>query len=153
MNCPQGDSPEPDAKEESSLSRRNAVAGTALVAVGGVLVLAGCSSEKSHGSVEDIVASKAQELIHLDQIPKGKGVVIAHANVVLIRDEADGVTGFSALCTHKGCVVAEVTDKSINCPCHGSRFDVKTGKTIAGPAKKPLPSVAVHVSNGIVMKG
>ena len=44
-------------------------------------------------------------------------------------------------CTHMGCMLADGTLKEVNvtCPCHGSTFDVKTGKVIKGPAKKPEP--------------
>ena len=39
---------------------------------------------------------------------------------------------------------------TINCPCHGSQFDVKTGAVVAGPAKAPLPVVSVVVKGDSV---
>lgn len=54
----------------------------------------------------------------------------------------------SNVCTHLGCPVAfEASDDKFHCPCHGSVFDA-SGKNIAGPAPKPLPSFATKVENG-----
>ena len=40
---------------------------------------------------------------------------------------------FSAVCTHQGCLVASVSDGTINCDCHGSKFSIETGDAEAGP--------------------
>jgi len=48
----------------------------------------------------------------------------------------------SAKCTHLGCTVGQNVDEQgrILCPCHMSRFNIKTGSPAAGsPAKTPLP--------------
>lgn len=33
----------------------------------------------------------------------------------------------------------------VQCPWHGSRFDVKSGNVVGGPAKKPVKQYKVHV--------
>jgi Rieske Fe-S protein len=38
----------------------------------------------------------------------------------------------------------------IECPWHGSKFDVKTGAVISGPAQKPEPTFQVKVENSAV---
>jgi len=48
----------------------------------------------------------------------------------------------SAKCTHLGCTVGQNADPQgqILCPCHLSKFNIKTGAPVLGsPAKSPLP--------------
>jgi nitrite reductase/ring-hydroxylating ferredoxin subunit len=42
-------------------------------------------------------------------------------------------------CTHSGCKLSngKLNGQIVQCPCHGSRFNVKTGEVIGGPATKP----------------
>ncbi|HUH40430.1 MAG TPA: FAD-dependent oxidoreductase [Castellaniella sp.] len=58
--------------------------------------------------------------------------------VAAYRDEAHVLHTVSATCTHMGCLVGwNQTDRSWDCPCHGSRFDVD-GAVLHGPATTPL---------------
>ncbi|MGD1929779.1 MAG: FAD-dependent oxidoreductase [Leptolyngbyaceae cyanobacterium] len=58
--------------------------------------------------------------------------------VAAYRDEAGELHQVSAVCPHLGCIVAwNAAEKSWDCPCHGSRFDVE-GQILHGPAVKPL---------------
>lgn len=70
----------------------------------------------------------------------GREVVAAY------RDEAGGLHSVSGRCTHLGCVVAfNDAERSWDCPCHGSRFDVD-GAVLHGPAVEPLREVTVSES-------
>ena len=61
--------------------------------------------------------------------------------VAAYRDDYGRLYAVSASCTHMGCVVGwNATDRSWDCPCHGSRFGVD-GSVIHGPAKSPLKPV------------
>jgi glycine/D-amino acid oxidase-like deaminating enzyme/nitrite reductase/ring-hydroxylating ferredoxin subunit len=56
------------------------------------------------------------------------------------RDENGRLFLVSAECTHLKCMVAwNKSEKSWDCPCHGSRFTY-TGKVINGPANEDLPA-------------
>jgi Rieske Fe-S protein len=54
------------------------------------------------------------------------------------RDEAGGLHAVSLRCTHLGCLLRfNAAERSWDCPCHGSRFDVD-GRVLEGPAVQPL---------------
>lgn len=57
------------------------------------------------------------------------------------RDDAGQVHAVEAACTHLGCIVGfNDAERTWECPCHGSRFDVD-GTVLQGPALKPLPRI------------
>jgi Rieske Fe-S protein len=75
-----------------------------------------------------------------DAIPRGEGRLIrAHGKVLAVyRDDAGETHVRSAVCTHLGCIVRwNDAERSWDCPCHGSRFDVD-GAVLNGPATAPL---------------
>lgn len=76
----------------------------------------------------------------LEDIAPGEGGVVSHdgETVAVRRDAAGATVMLSAICTHLGCVVDwNATDRTWDCPCHGSRFD-EDGAVLSGPARKPL---------------
>lgn len=87
------------------------------------------------------------------KVPTGGGVVLGSANVVVTKDASGAIHAFSATCTHQGCRVASVSGGTINCPCHGSRFNASTGAVVQGPATRPLPTVAVTVQGDQIVQG
>ncbi|MCV0397776.1 MAG: FAD-dependent oxidoreductase [Rhizobiaceae bacterium] len=81
-----------------------------------------------------------RKALPLDEIASGQGGVVSHDGEKLaVRRDASGATVvLSAICTHLGCVVDwNATDRTWDCPCHGSRFD-ESGAVLAGPATAPL---------------
>jgi glycine/D-amino acid oxidase-like deaminating enzyme/nitrite reductase/ring-hydroxylating ferredoxin subunit len=76
----------------------------------------------------------------LGQLARGEGriVKVSGKKLAVFRDEQGALHALSPVCTHQGCQVAfNPVEKSWDCPCHGSRFDV-SGQVLDGPAKKPL---------------
>ena len=76
----------------------------------------------------------------LDALGPGQAAVlkIDGQNVAGYRDESGRLHAVSAACTHMGCIVGwNETDRSWDCPCHGSRFALD-GEVIHGPAVKAL---------------
>jgi ubiquinol-cytochrome c reductase iron-sulfur subunit len=62
----------------------------------------------------------------------------------------DGIVAYSKICTHMGCPVGlyEQQTHHLLCPCHQSTFDVtKNCAVIFGPAKRPLPQLAITVDD------
>jgi glycine/D-amino acid oxidase-like deaminating enzyme/nitrite reductase/ring-hydroxylating ferredoxin subunit len=84
--------------------------------------------------------AKGGEVNSAAAIPAGSGAVLRQGlkKVAVYRDEAGAIHAFSAECPHRGCVVGwNTTERTWDCPCHGSRFD-SLGRVVNGPANKNL---------------
>ncbi len=57
---------------------------------------------------------------------------------------------FDDLCTHQQCSLAEgdLDGTILECPCHGSQFDVTTGEAVQGPATDPVGVFEVREQEG-----
>ncbi|ABD10354.1 Rieske Fe-S protein [Frankia casuarinae] len=95
-------------------------------------------------------AGGAAPLARVDEVPADGGLILGDAGLVLTRNAAGTIQGFSTVCTHQGCSVNAIAKGRILCPCHGSAFDTRTGEPVAGPAKQPLPPVAVTVRDNAI---
>ena len=85
-----------------------------------------------------VVVATADEL-EVDQM---KLLRVGDRRIVLARDE-NGYVAFDDRCTHRGGSLAggAMICGTVQCPWHGSQFDVRTGMVEAGPAEEPI---AVH---------
>ncbi len=86
-----------------------------------------------------------------DQLPE-KTPTLAKAGdvpVLLIRYDKQ-VYALLDTCAHLGCSLASghLEDRSIVCPCHGSRFSLDDGRLLNGPATFPAPRFDVRVKDG-----
>ncbi|MBW3618946.1 MAG: FAD-dependent oxidoreductase [Actinobacteria bacterium] len=76
----------------------------------------------------------------IDDIPPGGGGIVRVDGklTAVARDDSGATTTRSAICRHLGCVVQwNQIERSFDCPCHGSRYDVD-GTVLEGPATAPL---------------
>jgi Rieske Fe-S protein len=85
------------------------------------------------------------------EIPVGGGKIFTAARVVVTQPVRGQYKGFSAVCTHVGCILSEVADGTIDCPCHGSEFKITNGAVVTGPAPRPLPAKQIEVVDGKVV--
>ncbi|RDG39835.1 Rieske (2Fe-2S) protein [Streptomyces corynorhini] len=85
-------------------------------------------------------------LTETTDIPEGGGKVFADQGVVVTQPSPGEFKAFSSKCTHTGCAVKDVSDGTIHCPCHGSKFSAADGSVQAGPATTPLPAASIKVS-------
>jgi Rieske Fe-S protein len=85
------------------------------------------------------------------EIPVGGGKIYAAAKVVVTQPVRGQYKGFSAVCTHVGCILSEVADGTIDCPCHGSEFKITNGAVVTGPAPRPLPTKQIKVIDGEIV--
>jgi Rieske Fe-S protein len=75
------------------------------------------------------------------ELKRNAGMIVKskHGKVAAYRDADGEVHKRSAVCPHMGCIVRwNDSEKTWDCPCHGSRFKA-TGEVMAGPAESPLP--------------
>lgn len=150
----------------TDLDRRTVLRGAAVSgAIGVYPLLAGCGSDDadtggSGTSSPTASASSPSEtagggadtpaLASTADIPVGGGTVFADAEVVVTQPTKGSFKGYTAVCTHQGCLVGDVSDGTINCPCHGSMFDIADGSVAGGPAQAPLPSKPITVQDGSI---
>jgi glycine/D-amino acid oxidase-like deaminating enzyme/nitrite reductase/ring-hydroxylating ferredoxin subunit len=81
------------------------------------------------------------ELRALDSID---GTVLRQGvhRIAVSRDAEGALHAFSAQCPHLGCSVRwNSTERTWDCPCHGSRFDPTDGHVINGPAACGLDAI------------
>ena len=108
---------------------------------------AGAGSSAAGGASS---APAANALAATSQIPVGSGMIFSGPQVVVTQPSAGEFKAFSAVCTHMGCLVNQVSNGTIDCPCHGSQYSITTGNVVAGPAPKPLPAKQIKVSGGSI---
>ena len=129
------------------------VAGVAVVvaACGGGSSSSGSSGSSSSGSGSSGGSSgSGTALAATSDIPVGGGKIFTSDKVVVTQPTAGEFKGFSAVCTHMGCIVNQVSNGTIDCPCHGSQYSIATGDVVAGPAPRPLPAKQIKVSGSSV---
>jgi glycine/D-amino acid oxidase-like deaminating enzyme/nitrite reductase/ring-hydroxylating ferredoxin subunit len=76
----------------------------------------------------------------IEELEPGEGGIVSRdgSKVAGYRDDAGELHAVSTRCTHLGCQVRwNAAERTWDCPCHGSRFDVD-GDVLNGPAVKPL---------------
>lgn len=83
-------------------------------------------------------------------IPVGAGRTFPAANVVVTQPRSGTFNAFSATCTHQGCTVDSVNERTINCPCHGSGYSIVDGSVLTGPAPRPLTRRDITIEDGSI---
>ena len=150
--------------QATDLSRRTMI----LVGGGTALALAGCATQPATtdettdaaapsdggGSPTADAGTGGAEIAKLADIPVGGSIsATLDGKPILVAQPTEGmVVAFSAICTHKGCVV-KPDAAEFACPCHGSRYDSANGEVTAGPAPRALDSVKVTVDGDSVTAG
>jgi Rieske Fe-S protein len=153
-----------EPQTDSSATRRGMLAGVGLVGLAGVVTACGAGSSSSSSASGGTApaapaagassaagsggsaAGAASALTTTSKVPVGGGEIITASKVVVTQPTKGEFKAFSAICTHMGCTVSQVSNGTIDCPCHGSQYNITTGAVVAGPAPRPLPAKQIKVS-------
>ena len=87
-------------------------------------------------------------------VPAGKMIgVNKNGKDILVANVNGTYYAIGNVCTHMGCNLSDgiLTREKVECPCHGSIFDVRTGAVVQGPALYPEQSFKLTVENGQIL--
>ena len=72
---------------------------------------------------------------------------------ILIANVGSKYYAMGNICAHMGCMLSDGTLRNgqVQCQCHGSVFDLKTGNVVRGPASEPEPSYDVKVEGNQIL--
>jgi Rieske Fe-S protein len=152
---------------ESSRRSVLACAGTACAAV-----LTGCATYNSNsgintgptapsssapatpagGAASGGAGNAAAALAKTSDVPVGGGTILTDKKIVITQPQSGTFKAFTAVCTHAGCTVGSVSGGTINCPCHGSKFNIANGAVVNGPAASPLAPVNIQVQGTSIVQ-
>ena len=97
------------------------------------------------------------EVARVEDVPPGAAAVVQVGGDELAVVNVNGT--FFAInneCTHRGGFLGEGeintdwSDWAIECPLHGSVFDIRTGDVLNPPAPTPVRTYPVEVDRGVV---
>ena len=98
--------------------------------------------------------SSFQKVASISEIPSGgrKAVIFDGRSVLLVR-VGDDFFAVEDVCSHDGQPLTDgpLHGKSIECPRHGARFDLKTGRPLCMPAVESIPVYEVLVQGEDVL--
>lgn len=139
-------------------SRREALQGLGVAAVGVLAVAAGCQQQGSSlatatssscgaGQCIDLTAADNQELTAAG----GAMLVDMRGDTIMVVRVSDTqIVALSAICTHSGCSMDYLPAQSVlDCPCHGSQFST-TGDVLRGPANRSLRVYSATLASNMI---
>jgi Rieske Fe-S protein len=150
-------------------SRRALFAGAGVAAA--AIVVAGCSSYNANSGVGasapattsapaatggaggSAAGGASGALAATSEVPVDGGKILKDKKIVITQPASGTFKAFTAVCTHMGCTVGSVSGGTINCPCHGSKYSIKDGSVVNGPAPKALAPIAIKVNGTSIVEG
>jgi nitrite reductase/ring-hydroxylating ferredoxin subunit len=94
--------------------------------------------------------SPIRRIASLDDVPVGGTLLFnypgEHETCVLVRIAEREVVAYDQKCTHLSCAVVPKPEQGIlHCPCHNGIFDLRSGRPVAGPPRRPLPRITLDI--------
>ena len=95
------------------------------------------------------MATEAVRTVKTSEIPVGAIVALdVRGTRIAVANVGGKYYAFDDACTHEQCSLTEMGElagTTVTCTCHGSEFDVRTGKVLAPPATVPVKVYATRV--------
>ena len=136
----------------ATCTRATLLRSAAALAMGGAgaAVLVGCADPDAPSGVAAPPSGGGDKVtVAASDVPVG-GVVsqtVGEDPVVVAQPSEGEFVAYSAVCTHAGGIVAPAGKLVVQCPLHGSEFDLgDDGAVLAPPAKRPLAEYPLTVA-------
>jgi cytochrome b6-f complex iron-sulfur subunit len=132
-----------------TISRRGFLGSSAAVVL--PVLCGGCSDTPGPPIVDLPAVANKQIALPLTGFPdlmKVGGSLVGkasgYAHPIVVAQFAQGMfAAFDAICTHQNCTVSyNALNLELDCPCHGSTYEVTDGTVLGGPAPRPLTKLA-----------
>ena len=96
-----------------------------------------------------------EAILDCTEIPSAemRRVLVGEVPVCVAHTDDGGWYAIDDTCTHQDCSLSEgeLSHHLVECPCHGSRFDVRTGEVLNLPAVIPVGTYRVAVTGDQVL--
>ncbi len=94
------------------------------------------------------------QVAKVDDVPPGSATVVDVKGIeVALINSGGQYYAIGNECTHAAGSLGEgdlVEENQIECPLHGSVFDITSGEVVNGPADEPVPTYEVKVDSGVI---
>lgn len=96
-----------------------------------------------------------KRIASLAELPPGSAAMFTYPTEndpgLLVRLPDGKLVAYAQKCTHLSCAVVPRVDEGIlYCPCHEGKFELATGRNIAGPPPRPLPRIDLEIDGDAV---
>ena len=98
----------------------------------------------------------AARIARVSDVPIGGAMLfeypVGSPSRLLVRVDGATFVAYEQQCTHLTCPVLPAVERGeLVCPCHHGVFELRTGRPIAGPPRRPLARVTLDVRDGWVV--
>jgi nitrite reductase/ring-hydroxylating ferredoxin subunit len=95
--------------------------------------------------------AKFTRVLAANELAEGepRKVMVGQTRVLLVR-EGSAIRALADTCSHLGGPLSEgeLRDGTVICPWHGSRFSLRDGRVVNGPATHPQPCMEARIRDG-----
>lgn len=106
--------------------------------------------------LEQRESTSSQVIARVEDIPVGGSLIFKYPADsparLLVRVDEETFVAYEQQCTHLTCpVIPHVEVGELHCPCHEGIFDLRTGRPLSGPPRRPLARVTLAIQAGDVV--